>query len=290
MKALLGHGFAETVGGLGAAVKLFWPVAFIYLVVIAAAAVSGYFAMLDDTSDVTFLLTFVLSGLVAMVYAFLALCQGAVGWHRRVLLNETAQWASLVPRLRSLKYALAVLAFLVIFLIGHMAISSVTLPYLHSVFTSPLGEIDLTNAPAETLEIWRRAVWPIQVATLASAIVLVSAILWLGRTWLPVFPYISIRSTEPAFGAIRESLNHPAGLVGALVIVYFLPSLLGMIYYVSTPMSVQLLPALHVAYVILGILLNFFCFLWGLSMLSIAYRQAVAGEVPYEGTGHVVQN
>jgi len=217
-----------------------------------------------------------LTSVAGVVYVFLALCQGAVGWHRRVLLKQTDSWISPIPRRRSLKYALAVLTFVIIFLIGHMAISSFTLPYLHSIFTSSLGGIDLTNAPVEVLERWRLAVWPIQIATLASAIVLTSVVLWFGRTWLPVFPYISIRSTEPHYGAIKEGLNHPAGLVGALLIVYFLPSILGTIYSVAVPMSIQLQLVLHVLITILGVVIYFFCFLWGLSILSLAYRRAVA--------------
>ncbi len=273
MKAFLTEGAAEVLGGIGAAVKLFWPVAFGYLAMVLISAVAGFFAALESTAATVALL---LSGVAGAVYVFLALCQGAVGWHRRVLLKQTASWISPIPRRRSLKYALAVLTFVIIFLIGHMAISSFTLPYLHSIFTSSLGGIDLTNAPVEVLERWRLAVWPIQIATLASAIVLTSVVLWFGRTWLPVFPYISIRSTEPHYGAIKEGLNHSAGLVGALLIVYFLPSILGTIYSVAVPMSVQLHLVPSVLMTILGVVIYFFCFLWGLSILSLAYRRAVA--------------
>lgn len=273
MRAFLAEGAAEVLGGLGAAVKLFWPVAFGYLAMIAIFAAAGVVEALDSTTGP---LVLILTGVVGAVYVFLALCQGAVGWHRRVILNETASWISPIPRRRSLKYALAVLAFVIIFLIGHVAVSYYTLPYLHSIFTSPLGDIDMTNAPAEIRERWRLAVWPIQIAMLASAIVLISVILWFGRTWLPVFPYISIRSTEPHYGAIKEGLHHPAGLVGALLIVYFLPSVLGTLYSVAVPMSVQLQLALRVLMTILGVAIYFFCFLWGLSILSLAYRRAVA--------------
>lgn len=273
MRAFLTEGAAEVLGGLGAAVKLFWPVAFGYFAMFAIFAAAGVVEALDSTTGP---LVLILTGVVGAVYMFLALCQGAVGWHRRVILNETARWISPIPRRRSLKYALAVLAFVVIFLIGHVAVSYYTLPYLHSIFTSPLGDIDMTNAPAEIRERWRLAVWPIQIAMLASAIVLISVILWFGRTWLPVFPYISIRSTEPHYGAIKEGLNHPAGLVGALLIVYFLPSVLGTLYSVAVPMSVQLQLALRVLMTILGVAIYFFCFLWGLSILSLAYRRAVA--------------
>ncbi len=273
MRAFLTEGAAEVLGGLGVAVKLFWPAAFGYFALIAIFAVAGLFAVLDSPSGAIALM---LAGLAGAVYVFLALCQGAVGWHRRVILNETASWISPIPRRRSLKYALAVLAFVVIFLIAHMATSYYTLPYLHSIFTSPFGDIDMTNAPVEIAERWRLAVRPIQIAMLASAIVLTSAILWFGRTWLPVFPHISIRSTEPHYGAIKDGLNHPAGLVGALLIVYFLPSVLGTLYSVAVPMSVQLQLALRVLMTILGIAIYFFCFLWGLSILSLAYRRAVA--------------
>lgn len=273
MKAFLTEGAAEVLGGIGAAVKLFWPVAFGYLAMVLISAVADLFATLDSMAATVALL---LTSVVGAVYVFLALCQGAVGWHRRVLLNEAPGWISPIPCRRSLKYALAVLAFVIIFLIGHVAVSSYTLPYLHSIFTSSFGGIDLTNAPVEVLERWRLVVWPIQIAMLASAIVLTSVILWFGRTWLPVFPYISIRSTEPHYGAIKEGLNHSAGLVGALLIVYFLPSILWTIYSVAVPMSVQLQVVPRVLMTILGVVINFLCFLWGLSILSLAYRRAVA--------------
>lgn len=271
MTALLIKGYIDVYRGIGAALRLFWPVAAIYLVMIFGAAVLGFFAALESDARVV---TFLFVALAAALYTFFALCHGAVCWHRRILLNKAPRWISPIPSLRSLKYALAVFIFVLIFLIGHMAVTSVTLPYLHSVFTSALGDIDFTNAPVDQLELWRRAVWPIQIATLATAIILVSAILWFGRTWLLVFPYISIRSTEPLFGAIRGNLNHPAGLVGALLVVFFLPSLLGTIYYVATPMSVQLHPAVRWPMAIFNIGLSIFCFLWGLSILSRAYRQA----------------
>jgi|GEM_PF-6816026 len=286
MTALLAEGFADTYRGIGAALRLFWPVAATYLVMIVAAGVLGFFAALESEARV---LSFFLVALAVTIYAFFALCQGAVGWHRRILLNEAARWISPIPSSRGLRYALAVFIFIVIFLIGHLAISSVTLPYLHSVFTSALRGMDLTNAPVEQLELWRRAVWPIQIATLATAIILVSAILWFGRTWLLVFPYISIRSTEPTFSAIRESLNHPAGLVGALLIVFFLPFLLGTIYYVATPMSVQLFPAVRWPMTIFNIALSIFCFLWGLSILSLAYRQAAVDKIA-RATGAAMVN
>lgn len=273
MRAFLAEGADEVLSGIGAAVKLFWPAVFGYLVLMALFGGAGFFAVLEGTTGVVAVL---LSGLIGAVYIFLALCQGAVGWHRRILLNEAVAWISPIPRLRGLKYALAVLVFVIIFLIAHMVISSYTLPYLHAKFTSSLGGIDLTNAPVEVLEQWRMAVWPIQIAMLASAIILTSAVLWFGRTWLPVFPYISVRSTEPAYGAIREGLNHPAGLVGALLLVYFLPSVLGTIYSVAVPMSVQLQVVLRIVVTILGIVIYFFCFLWGLSILSLAYRRVVA--------------
>lgn len=156
MKEFLTEGAAEVVGGVGAAVKLFWPVAFGYLAIVLIFAAAGFFTRLDSMAATVALL---LSGVTGAVYIFLALCQGAVGWHRRVLLNETPGWISPIPRRRSLKYALAVLAFAIIFLIGHVVISSYTRPYLHSIFTSPLGNIDLTHAPVEVLERWRMAVF-----------------------------------------------------------------------------------------------------------------------------------
>jgi hypothetical protein len=273
MKAFLTEGAAEVLGGIGAAVKLFWPVVFGYLAIVLIFAVAGFFATLDGTAGTLALL---LSGVAGAAYMFLALCQGAVGWHRRVLLKETAGWISPMPRRRSLEYALAVLAFVAVFLIGQMAMSYATWPFLQAILAPPLGGIDLTNAPVEVLERLRATLWLIQIVTLASAVILVSGILWAGRTWLPVFPYISIRSTGSAYGAIGEGLDHPAGLAGALVIVYFLPSVLWTIYYGAAPMSVQIQPVVSVLTTILYVAISFFCFVWGLSILSLAYRRAVA--------------
>lgn len=271
MIAFLVAGYRDAFRGLGAAVKLFWPVVLVYLVEVAVGAGMGIFAMADSLAGTFVLVFFVLA---MTIYAFLALCQGAAGWHRRILLNEAAGWASPVPRLRSLKYALAVIVFGVIFLVGHLAVTYYSLPYLHSIFTSPLGDIDLTHAPADQLEIWRKAVWPIQVATFATAVTLVAIILWLGRFWLLVYPHISIRPMHPTFEQIRRNISNPPGLVGALLVTSFLPFFLGVVYYALTPISVQLMPLIRIPYTILSLGLFIFCFLWGLSVLSIAYRQA----------------
>ncbi len=280
MATFLIEGCQEVLRGPGAAMKLFWPVALAYLMAMVIGAVLGFFAAAESPVGAVALL---LAGIIAAVYSFLAFCQGAVGWHRRMLLNEAADWISPIPRLRGLRYALAVFVFCLIYLIGHLFISTYTLPYLHSVFTSELDGIDLTNAPVDQLEIWRKAVWPIQVATLVSAIILAAAILWFGRFWLLIFPHISIRSLNPTFEQIRTNLSHPAGLVCGLLFIYFLPFFLGTVYYAITPMSVQLMPAVRIPYVVLSITLTIFCFLWGLSMLSIAYRQA-EHDLPREAT------
>lgn len=276
MDRFLRDGFAEVAGGLGGAVKFFWPVFLVYVVMGVLGIGFGYFAFTSDVPDVTFFLLYFIIIFAVLFYIFLALCQGAVAWHRRIVLNEPARWISPLPRLRGLKYAWAVFLFSLIFMIGYLIIASFTLPYLHSIFTATLGQIDLTKAPVEQMEAWRRAVWPIQVILLAIVIALAAIILWLGRSWLLIFPFISVRSTEPAFGSIRENLGYSSGLVGALLVVYFLSSLLGLVYYLLVPMSVQLLPALNVFTTILGVVVYFFCFLWGLSILSLAYRRAVA--------------
>jgi len=276
MDRFLRDGFAEVAGGLGAVVKCFWPVFLIYVAMGVLGIGFGYFVITSDVPDLTFLLLYFIIVFVVLIYVFLALSQGAVAWHRRVVLGEAARWISPIPRLRSLKYAWAVFLFSLIFMITYLVIASFTLPYLHSIFTAAVGQIDLTTAPVEQLEAWRRAVWPIQLIILAIVIVLAAVVLWLGRSWLLIFPFISVRSTEPAFGRIRESLGYSSGLVGSLLVVYFLSSLLGLVYYLFVPMSVQLLPVLNVFTTILGVVIYFFCFLWGLSILSLAYRRAVA--------------
>lgn len=280
MDGFLRHGFAEVAGGLGAALKFFWPVFLVYLAMGVLGLGLGYFWIGQDVPDFLFFLIYFVIIFAAIISTFLVLCQGAVAWHRRIVLNEPARWISPVPRLRSLKYAWAVFLFALIFLAGYLGLSFFLLPVLDATFTSPLGQIDLSKAPVEQLEAWRRAVWPIQIITLALTILLAAAVLWFGRSWLLIFPYISVRSTEPAFRAVRESLNYPTGLVGALLIVYFLPSLLGLIHYLVVPMSVQMQPAFIAVTTILMVVVYAFCFLWGLSILSLAFRRAAAGTMP----------
>lgn len=276
MKVFLVEAFLDAVDGIRAAVKLFWPVFLIYAAMSILGLGLGYFTIEADVPDVAFFLIYFLVAFAAIIYVFLALCQGAVAWHRRVVLAEPTRWISPIPRLRSFKYAWAVFLFTLIFMIGYLCIAAFALPYLHSIFTATLGQIDPTQPSVEQMEAWRRAVWPIQVILLVIVIVLAAIILWFGRSWLLIFPFISVRSTEPAFGRIRESLGYSSGLVGSLLVVYFLSSLLGLVYYLFVPMSVQLQPALNVFTTVLGVVIYFFCFLWGLSILSLAYRRAVA--------------
>lgn len=288
MTALLSEGFVDTYRGIGAALRLFWPILLILLLAYSLVYLLTHLAKTASAIENPLAGIALIIGIFAMlIYLLFVLCQGAVGWHRKFLLNETAGWISPIPGRRAFKYSLAVLAFIVVFLIGHLLISSYTLPYLHARFASSIQSTDFTNP--ERLEAWHRAVRPIQAATFTTAVILVSIILWLGRSWLLAFPHISIRTAPPPFGLFREGLKLPAGLVGALVLVYFLPSFLGLIYYLIVPMKVQLLPGPVILSAIIQLILSAFCFLWGLSILSGAYAKAVAGKAPHEEIGDGAQ-
>lgn len=285
MTALLTAGLADANRNIGAALKLFWPVAAIYLVMILAAGVLGFFAALE--SELAFL-AFTLINLLAFLYMFIALCQGAVGWHRRILLAERPRWASLLPRQRSFQYALAVIVLGLFFVIAYIAVGLLAAPFLYDTLTS-LPDINFNNAPIEQLEARRKAMWPAEIILFLIVVGAFWVVLSLGQRWLLVYPHISVRTVQPTFREIRKSLNPPEGLIPCLMIVGFLPSFVALIYGIVMPISWQLRPPIMIPMVIGSVILTAFCFLWGLSLLSIAYLAATRGQVPFEGTNGSAQ-
>lgn len=287
MNALLIEGYTDVYRNIGAALRLFWPVVATYLVMILVAGVLGFFAALETD---TAMLSLLLVGLAATLYVFLALCQGAVGWHRRLLLGEEPGWISPVPRRRGLQYALAAFVYALFFLAAHFLTSYFIRPQLQSWLSPQLyRDFDFTNASVEQLDALREAMLPLQAVLLLVSIVLFSAILWIGRSWLLVYPHISVRTTQPLFAQIRESLNPSFALVGALLVVCFGPSVLGLLYSAVVPISIQRLTVVATFMTLLGVALSAFCIPWGLSVLSIAYRGASAGKIPFDGNDKIVR-
>jgi hypothetical protein len=285
MTALLTAGLADANRNIGAAVKLFWPVAAIYLVMILTAGVLGFFAALESGLA---LLTFTLGNLIAFLYMFIVLCQGAVGWHRRILLAETPTWASLLPRQRAFQYALAIIVLGLFLVIAHMAVGLFAAPFLYDSIAS-LPDINFDNAPIEQLEVRRKAEWPVEIILFLVGVGGFWVVLSLGQRWLLVYPHISVRTAQPIFREIRKSLNPPDGLITCLLIVGFLPSFVALIYGIVMPISWQIQPHIMIPMVIGSVILTAFCFLWVLSLLSIAYLAATRGKVPFAETNGSAQ-
>lgn len=285
MKALLIEGFIEVYKGLGAALRLFWPM----VVFLSLLALTGPLQVFGNLKTDPFgsIAIFVL-GLSLTIYLFVMVCQGAVGWHRKLLLNEYARWAPLIPNRRSLKYAVPVVAFILLMLVGVILASQMIKPYGLQVMTAAYDELKITGSPTiEQLEALRRALIPLTVISFIATVAAVSAVLWFGQSWLLVFPHISVRNSQSRWGKVNDGVRPYPQLVGALLIVYFLPSFLILIYSVATPVSVQWNPTFQTTWTLVSLASSILSFLWGLSILSIAYRTLVADKVPYERTGDV---
>jgi hypothetical protein len=285
MKTLLSEGFAEICRNLGAALRLFWPsallLAFNVLLTISVGAVK-YTASFDSAPLVSAAL--LIGGVALIIYLLLVLCQGAVGWHRKLLLNEYPKWVSLIPSRRSLKYAVPVVAFVLLMLVGFLLALQMIQPYGAQLITTAYQELNITGSPTiEQLEALRRAMIPLTIVNFIGTVAVVSAILWFGQSWLLVFPHIAVRNSQPGWGKINDHVMPFPQLVGALLIVYFLPSVLGLLYGIGVPVSVQLMPVVPLAVNLVNLAISILCFLWGLSILSISYRTVVAGKVLYAG-------
>ena len=283
MHAFLSEGFNDTYRNIGSALRLFWPVLAIMLLgyaisfLLAAAWISE-----NTANDLKLLGMWLVAVFAVLIYVFFIVCQGAVGWHRRVLLNETPGWISLIPRRRAFQYALAVFLFVLMFVIAQMVVGFLLMPLMASWMIPMLQDFDTTGNPVDQLEAAWKIMLPIQIAMFLVSIVVMGGLLWLLRSWLLVFPHISIRSAQPAFGAIKDTLDTPGSLVVALLIVYFLPSLLALVYSGIVPLRMQLVPWVGVTSLIVQLVIAVFSFLWGLSILSKAYAKIAARQIFYE--------
>jgi hypothetical protein len=287
MNRLLIEGLTNVYRSLGAALRLFWPIAalFFLMALFGPVKVSGNFKT-DPLGSIAILTV----GLTLLIYLFLMLCQGAVGWHRKLLLNEYPVWVSLIPPWRALQYALPVVTFLLLMLVGLVLEMLVTQAYELQFMTKAYGELKITDNPTtEQLEALRHALIPMTIVNFVTFVLVIWPLLWLGRSWLLVFPHISVRNSQPVWGKIKRSVVPPPGLLGALLVVYFLPTFLGILYGIAVPLSVQLMPTVLITTNLIAAVLAMVCFLWGLSILSLAYRHATADKVSNEQTSGLAQ-
>lgn len=272
MIAFLVEGYRDALRGLGAAVKLFWPLLVLFALNIILLTIVGNFKVTSNfkTAPLTSLVLIV--GFLSFAgYVFTILCQGAVGWHRRLLLDERSRWISPIPSRRALQYALPAFLFTIAMWIGLMSFTFLVLPHMGAWLTATVQGLNLTANPTiEQLEAFRLAAMPINFAILASTIAVVGGVIWLGRSWLMAFPHIAVRTEGPVWGAIADRVRPPTGVIAALLATMFLPSVLGTAYQGLIPISVQILPWVAVAISIVSLLLSVLSLLCGLSILSIA--------------------
>jgi hypothetical protein len=288
MKTLLLEGFDDAWRNLGGVVRLFWPLLAMLVLAygISFLMVTAWFTS-NAADNLSLMAAWLIGVFIVAVYLFFVLCQGAVGWHRRVLLNEAPRWVSPLPGRRGLKYALAAFLFVLMFLVAQLIVGSLLMPLMSSLIIPMMQDIDPATLITDQFEAMWKIMLPMQIVLLLMSVVVVSGVLWLVRSWVLVFPHISIRSVQPAYGMIKDSLPAPAGLVRALLIVYFLPSLLVLIYTAIIPFRMQLLPWVSVATMVFQLAISVFSFLWGLSILSKAYAKASVGTIPYDEADHV---
>ena len=283
MKTLLIQGFGDAFHGLGAALRLFWPILACIVAMWLFGFLLGYSGVMADGWGAAILL--LLLSLCSLIYVFFALCQGAVGWHRRLILGETTGWISPLPRRRAFQYALAVFLFGLAVVVLYFIIGFVFLPFIQSEFLATLPNIDTSTAPVDQLEAWQKAMRPLQITLFAIVIGIFWLVLQGAESWLLIYPHISVREGQSAYAKIRTILPTPNGLTGALLMSYFLPSVLSLIYGLLVPIRVQLLPWVSVTVIIFEYVLFAFCFLAGLSILSRAYATATKGRVFQQEAG-----
>ncbi|WP_119392093.1 hypothetical protein [Taklimakanibacter lacteus] len=283
MKALLIEGLNDACRNIGSALGLFWPLLAMVVLIYGVSFLLATAWFSAETAASGWVVAAALTGFfIVLVYLFFILCQGAVGWHRRVLLNEAPGWISPIPKRRSLKYALAASLFILMFLIAHMIIGSFLLPIVAQWMVPMMQEVDPAGTVPDQLDAMWKIMLPMQIGMFVWSVVIFSLVLWLARSWLLVFPHISIRTVQPAYGKIKDRLDIPPGLVSALLVVYFLPSVIALVYMAVVPFRVQMSPWVAAATTIVQIALSVLTFLWGLSILSKAYAMAAADKVLYE--------
>lgn len=292
MKAFLLEGYLDAVTGLWAAVKLFWPFLVLFAISIGTLVTVGNFRVTTNFDTAPWATLVIVVGMLALfAYFFVLLCKGAVGWHRRLLLGERAQWLSPIPSRRSLQYALPAILFVFVMWAALAVVTFTVLPRLLTWFAASLQGLNLTPNPTiEELENFRRAVIPINLSIQALMMLIVGAVVWGGRSWLLAFPHVAVRSRLPVWGVLKRIVPMPSGFIGALLVTMFLPSILGTLYQSFMPMSMQIMPWVATTASLVSIPLAILSLLSGLSILSIAYRRAGIDQIPYEERDHAVQS
>lgn len=292
MRAILIQAFLDAVDGLWASVKLFWPIWGLSVSTFVIAVSVGNLRFSGNMYEKPLHSLAILAGIVAIIaYVFIIFCQGAVGWHRRLLLNERARWISPIPSRRSLQYALPAFLFAIALWGSLLLFSFLVLPHLLNWLAASLQGIAPTaNSTLDELDAFRKATIPIRLVIQASMILIGCAVIWAGRSWLMAFPHISVRTVLPMWGAIRRAVPPPSGFVGALLVTMFLPSVLGTLYQSFMPMSIQLSLGAAVTVAVVNFVLVILSLLCGLSILSIAYLRAGVDQIPYQETDRAIQS
>lgn len=291
MKAFLIEAFLDAVDGLWASVKLFWPIWGLMVLSIILVTSFGNLRFSGNFKEAPLASWAILAAALAVIaYIFVIFCQGAVGWHRRLLLHEKARWTSLIPARRSLQYALPAFLFVLAIWIGLALFTFLVLPFLVRLFAASFqGLTPTANSSIEDLDAYRKATTPLRLAIQTCMVLVGWAVVWIGRSWLMAFPHVAVRTVLPAWGALRRSIKVPPGFVGALLVTMFLPSVLGTLYQSFMPASVQLSLFAAVTLFVVNFLLSIFSLLCGLSVFSIAYRRAGIDQIPYQEASDAAQ-
>lgn len=170
------------------------------------------------------------------------------------------------------------MVFLLVTLVAFGLLLYFVMPHLSAWLVAVAQELNLmnkTNLTIEQLDAFRKATIHINLAMQLCVIIVMSVILWLGRSWLLAFPHISVRSREPSWETMVDRVSVPPGFIGALVIALFLPSVLGFLFSSGVPMSIQFMPSIAWTVYLVSLVLSVLSFLSGLSILSLAYAKAV---------------
>lgn len=284
MKAFLIEAFLDAVDGLWASVKLFWPIWGLVVLGIVLVSTFGNLRVSGNFKEAPLLSVAIFAAALAIIaYVFVIFCQGAVGWHRRLLLDEKARWTSLIPARRSLQYALPAFLFVLAIWVGLALFTFLVLPFLVSLFAASFqGLTPTANSSIEDLDAYRKATTPLRLTIQACMVLIGWAVIWIGRSWLMAFPHIAVRTVLPGWGTIRRLIEVPSGFVGALLVTMFLPSVLGTLYQSFMPASVQLSLVAAVTVIVVNFVLSILTLLCGLSIFSIAYRRAGIEQIPYQ--------
>ncbi len=208
MNAFLIEGFTDAYRNLGAALRLFWPLLAIMLLgyVVSFMLAAAWFSS-DAADNPRLLVMWPIGVFGVLTYILFIVCQGAVSWHRRVLLNENSGLdfaRAATPCVSVCSRGFPVRSHV----LGRAYGRRVFPDAIYSSLMAPMvQELDPASSTTDQLETMWKLTWRVQIAMFLFSVAIVSAVLWLARSWLLVFPHISIRTVQPAFGSIKDSLN-----------------------------------------------------------------------------------